>query len=171
MSLNIADQYYLKALDDYPYNLEESIENLNYALSYDPEHTGANCLMATFCMEIIRDYELAEYYLKLAVSSNPESLQVYEAYTLLAIKQHDFEKAEKLIRFTHQLKGVDNGKMFELEALMYEYMKDYKKSEMLLLKAIEESFDNDQIEFLKKELDRVLQKISMRQTYKYEYEE
>ncbi|MEN8119440.1 MAG: hypothetical protein ABFS35_03800 [Bacteroidota bacterium] len=33
MSITLADQYYIKAIDNYPYNLEESIENLNYALS------------------------------------------------------------------------------------------------------------------------------------------
>ena len=171
MSLNLADQYYLKALDGYPYNLEESIENLNYALSYDPEHAGANCLMAKFQMEYLRDYDMAEYFYKLAISSNPENIQVYEEYTALAIKQNDFGKAAKLIRFTHQLKGADRGKLFALEALMCEYQKNYRKSEMLLLQALENSYTHHQTQFLEKELERVRHKIIMRHPYKYEYEE
>ncbi|MCG8582088.1 MAG: hypothetical protein MI866_19340 [Bacteroidales bacterium] len=41
----LADQYFIKALDQYPYSLEEAIENLGYALSQDGEHSGANYLM------------------------------------------------------------------------------------------------------------------------------
>lgn len=38
MAFNLADQYFVKALGMYDYDLEEVVENLNYALSYDPEH-------------------------------------------------------------------------------------------------------------------------------------
>ena len=41
----LADKYYLKAVDSYPHNLEESVESLTLALSYDGEHVGANYLM------------------------------------------------------------------------------------------------------------------------------
>ena len=45
MGLSIADQYYVKAFDNYPFEIENTVENLSYALSYDEHHVQANCLM------------------------------------------------------------------------------------------------------------------------------
>jgi len=42
MELTTADQYYLKASCSYPFDLESTIENLNYALSYDYEHASTH---------------------------------------------------------------------------------------------------------------------------------
>jgi len=38
---NLADTYYLKALNLYPYDLDQVIEALNFAISYDKDHAGA----------------------------------------------------------------------------------------------------------------------------------
>ena len=65
MALTLADQYYIKALAGYGYDLEEVVENLNYALSYDHEHSGANYLMGKVYMEQFQKFDLAQAYLRL----------------------------------------------------------------------------------------------------------
>ena len=78
----LADQYYIKALDQYPYNLEESIENLGYALSQDNEHCGANYLMGKLHQEYMSDYSKAEDFYLRALAGNPDDLNVCMAYIL-----------------------------------------------------------------------------------------
>lgn len=56
------NRYVLKALDAYPYNLEEVSESLEYALSYDSEDTTALCLMGRMHGEILKDFEAAKNY-------------------------------------------------------------------------------------------------------------
>lgn len=85
MAISLADQYYLKALDEYPYNLEDAIENLNYALSYDSEHSGANYLMGKMYMEQFQNFELAEEYFTDAMSSNPNNIKACESLGRLFI--------------------------------------------------------------------------------------
>lgn len=41
------NKYYFEALDNYPYNLPDCLEALNYALSYDPEDADSLCLMGS----------------------------------------------------------------------------------------------------------------------------
>ncbi len=62
MGISFADQYYLKAWDNYNYDIAEVIENLNYALSYKSDHSNANCLMGRVYSEQIYDPKLATHY-------------------------------------------------------------------------------------------------------------
>lgn len=55
-----SNKYVLKALDAYPYNLEEASESLEYALSYDSEDTTALCLMGRMHGEIFNDFEASK---------------------------------------------------------------------------------------------------------------
>ena len=57
-------------MDNYPYNLEEMLENINYALCYDDQHTEANTLMAKFYTYEVPKFELAKYAHK-AIGSDP----------------------------------------------------------------------------------------------------
>ena len=82
MSLTIADQYYLKAVDFYPYDLAQTTEALNYALSYDSEHSQANCLMGRLHMEVLKNFETAEQYFEAAIVSNLQYVDTYKLRTL-----------------------------------------------------------------------------------------
>ena len=66
MATLLADGYYLKAMENYPWELSEALENLNYTLSYDPEHAGANCLMGQLQMHYLKNYQAAEEYFEAA---------------------------------------------------------------------------------------------------------
>jgi len=161
MSLTLADQYYIKAIDNYPYNLEESVENLNYALSYGKDHAGVNCLMGRFYFEQLKDLETAEYYFQNALASDLSHLDTFVWYSMLLIQQRKFSSALKLINQSYKIKGVDLSVMFRLKALVYEYQKQYKKSIQLLKKAYQESFNEEDNQFIKSEIARVKKKLKI----------
>jgi hypothetical protein len=90
MAITIADTYFLKAQDNYPWELEEMIESLNYALSYDEDHAEANCLIARFQAEQLKNYKAVEYYFESALASDPLSLNTCKFYCDLLIELRDF---------------------------------------------------------------------------------
>jgi len=154
----LADKYYIKALDQYPFNLEEAIENLNYALSYNDEHTGANYLMGKVHQEHLEDFSKAEFYYVRALAGNPNDLNVCMAYISLLIAVKQFEKAQKLITYSNKLKGVDLARTYSLEALISENKRDYENALLLLKDAKLEAYNQDCIDYLDKEIKRVKMK-------------
>jgi tetratricopeptide (TPR) repeat protein len=143
----LADKYYLKAVDSYPYELEEVIENLEFALSYDDEHVGANHLMGKFCAEQLHDNTKAEGYYQLAMAGDPRNETVCMDYCLLLITMREYGKAEKLLLYIMDLKGVDLARVYYLEGLIYEYQYKYDKAiqsyEYALLESYNDEFTNN----------------------------
>lgn len=154
----LADQYYIKALDQYPYSLEEAIENLGYALSQDDEHPGANYLMGKLHQEQMNNFPKAEgYYLK-ALASNPDDLNVCLAYILLLIIMKEYDKAQNLIIYANKLTGVDLSKTYGFQALIYESQHDYEKALSLYKKARIEAYNEDCMNHINNEIKRVKMK-------------
>ena len=58
---NVFNTYLFKALDDYPYELEEAIEAWNEALSIEPDNTKDFSLMAGVYSEQCEDFNEAKY--------------------------------------------------------------------------------------------------------------
>ncbi|WP_109830162.1 hypothetical protein [Reichenbachiella versicolor] len=170
MSITIADQYYLKALDDYGYCYNEVMENLNYALSYDSEHADANYLMGKLYMEQFQKYEQAEEHLVTSMSIDPSNVKTCESMIWLFIRTHRFKEALKLIEFTLKLKGVLIPEILRLKALTYELMKQFDMARIWLINAIQESYDDSYIEFLQAELKRIEMKQQMIQGVRYHLE-
>ncbi len=154
----LADQYYIKALDQYPYSLEEAIENLSYALSHNSEHSGANYLMGKLHQEQLNNFQKAEEYYIKALASNPDDLKVCIDYILLLIILKEYDKAQKLIIYTNKLKGTDLSKTHSLQALIYEYQHDYEKALSLYREARLEAYNDDCISHLNNEIKRVKRK-------------
>ena len=165
--ITLADQYYLKALDEYPYNLEDSIENLNYALSYDDEHTGANYLMGKLYFEQFQNQRVAEdYYIKV-LQIDMLHIPACLDYTYLLIVKGKFKEALRMIQFSYSIEGITLSKVYQLEALVYENKGDFSRAADLIKIAINRSFDNEYIYFLKDELARVLEKMDNSKWFKY----
>lgn len=159
MGFTIADQYYIKAYDKYPFNLTESVENLNYALSYNNNHAQANCLMGRLYSEYINDPERAGMYFEQALTQDLANLDIIRYYTYFLIKQKEFEKANKIILYAKGIKGVNNTVIFRFESLIAENQKQFKKAKKLLKAAITEACNLYDTDFLKSELSRVKDKI------------
>lgn len=150
----LADKYYLKAVDSYPHYLEEVVESLKFALSYDNDHVGANWLMGKFYAEQLLDYTRAESYYQIAMAGDPHNEIVCMDYTLLLIVMKEFGKAQKLIEYTRGFKSVDLGRMFYHEGLIYEYHHEYDKAiqsyENALLESYNDEFSNIMNGFIKR---------------------
>lgn len=129
------NKYVLKALDAYPYNLEEASESLEYALSYDSEDTTALCLMGRMHGEIFKDFEAAKNYFLEALAVNVHTIEVYPHYINVLIWNEDYAEAEKFIDFALGVKGTDKTWLLYRKASLYEQLKKWNKS----LKVIKEA--------------------------------
>lgn len=171
MALTLADQYYIKALEGYDYDLGEVVENLNYALSYDQEHAGANYLMGKLYMEQFQKFDLAKEYLEASMACDPESINTCEHLSWLLIRTGKFKEALKLIQYAIGLEGAIKSEFIRLQALVHELQKDYFRSKDLLKMAIEESYDSSYISFLENEISRVKKKIKRMPKVNYHFVE
>jgi tetratricopeptide (TPR) repeat protein len=68
------NKYYFQALDNFPYNLEETMQALNYALSYDDHNAESLCLLGRVYSEMLQDYETAKSYFEEAMQVKLDSV-------------------------------------------------------------------------------------------------
>jgi tetratricopeptide (TPR) repeat protein len=167
MSVSLADIYFMKALDEYPYALEITVENLNYALSYDPDHVSANCLMGRLYMEQLTDYKMAEYYLQKALSIDPQNAETYIYYVQLCLMVNDLDKAGNIIDFAKNLEDIDRVNILYFEGLLYELRKEFLKAIHFLEKALLESYYDEGREIIKKAIERNQEKLDSLNPFNY----
>jgi tetratricopeptide (TPR) repeat protein len=158
-----ADQYFLKALDNYGYDMNETLESLEYALSYDDIHAASNCLMGCVQMFWIKNFKTAAHSFELALIGDKEYVDTYKYFSLLMIWTGNFERAEKLIIDGMKLKGMDKAILLSRKAMMYECNGRYKEAKQILKMAYHLSFNDSYTNFFDQELLRIKKKIKMRQ--------
>ncbi|KAA1246828.1 hypothetical protein [Aquimarina sp. RZ0] len=139
---NLSDKYLFQALDAYPYNLEEAVESLNYALSYDNKNPVALCLMGQIYAENLRSYETAKEYYQQALAEDMYALDVYPNYINVLFWNEDYQEAEKLIEFALTLKGSDKAILYLKKGILFEQKKEYQKALKTLKIAKEHVYDN-----------------------------
>jgi len=122
------DKYVFQALDNYPYSLEETIESLDYAFSYDAKNTMVLCLYGRIQAEQLLNYEEAKNYFQEALAINIHALEVYPFYLQTLILNEDFEEAEKLIDFALTIKGINKAEIFVKKAILLEAQMEFKKA-------------------------------------------
>ncbi len=171
MTITLADQYYLKAFEEYGYSYQEAIENLNYALSYNPGHSGANYLMGRFYMEEFKKYDEAESYLLKALQKDPENIEACKTYIRLLIDIENYQEALRIITYAKGIKGANSANFLHLEALVFEKKRDFKKALELLKEGTLVSTDSSHISFLKGEIERVKEKNQQFKEVNYEFVE
>ena len=159
MSFTVADQFYLKALDDYPYNMESVIENLNYALSYDDEHCQANYLMGCVYMEVLKDFDQAEIFFEQALRSNLTFPDTYKQFSLLKIWKSEFDQAMKLIDYGLTVKGMNKCILLRRRAMVYECTGQLKLAKYVLSEALIYCMDSCTMSEIESDSKRVQKKI------------
>ena len=159
MDTNLLNNYVLKAIDAYPYELEETVENLNYALSYESNNVYALYLMGRLQAEQLGDYETAKHYFAEALANKMDFIKVYEKYILVLIWNDDYEEAQKLIDFALTVKGIDKGLVWYYQGLLFEYQANYKKAIKALKKAKAFGYNSSFISHIDTEISRVKDKI------------
>ena len=164
MDLNQADQYYLKAADYYPYNLEFAIENLNYALSYDDEHPSANCLSGMIYMYHLKDFEKAAKCFYNSLSGDINYPETYKHYSLLRLWQGEYERAQKIIDRGMHVRGMDKTALLILQSIKHEWQGDFSEAKKVLLRAKLMSIDSDKIEQIDASISRIKSKLKTQKT-------
>lgn len=132
----ITNNYLIKALDYYPYNLEEALESLNYAMAYEENNPIALCLMGRVHLEIFKDYPLANSYFREALAANVDYLETYAYFLDCLLIQEEFEEMTKLLAFARKRKGIDRALLCYYEALLLEKQLKFKKAQKMIKEAM-----------------------------------
>lgn len=159
MDTNLLNNYVLKAIDAYPYDLEETVENLNYALSYESNNAYALYLMGRLQAEQFGDYEKAKHYYAEALANKMEFQKVYPKYILVLIWNEDFEEAQKLIDFAFTVKGLNKAEVWLKQGQLFENLQEFKKANKALKKAKLFSHNDEFTDFINSEKSRIKNKI------------
>jgi len=122
------DKYLFQALDNYPYSLEETIESLDYAFSYDAKNTMVLCLYGRIQAEQLMNYEEAKLYFQEALAINIHALEVYPYYLQTLILNEDYDEAQKLIDFALTVKGINKSDIYVKRAILFEVQQEFKKA-------------------------------------------
>lgn len=130
-----ANTYLVKAIDNYPYNLEECMEALEYALAYEQENPIAHCLMGRLQMEYFMNYAEALFHFEAALAADVRYVETYYPYIRCLITVEAYQKAAKLIDFVLTRKAIDKAKIYELQAMIAERELRFKKA----LKVLEQA--------------------------------
>jgi tetratricopeptide (TPR) repeat protein len=155
----LAVNYYLKALDNYPFDLKEALEALEYALSYDSEYADAHALMGRLQMEYMSQMEEARYHFECALVSDVDNIPTYYAYLNWCILMEEYTRAERLCDYAHTVKGINRTILFYKEALLFEKQGELSKAKKRLNRAIKTSIASHEIAYIKAEKERVTGKI------------
>ncbi len=153
--MNSVNKYVLQALDNYPIYLEETMESLSYALSYDESNTMALCLMGRVHAEQLFDYEQAKRYFQEALVHNVQAVEVYPYFIQTLIDMGEYEAAKKTIKFALTLPAMPLAGIWIKKALLFEKMRKYKKALKALKMAKLENVDLDFSSSLKSIEDRI----------------
>ena len=159
MTLTLADTYYLKALDLYPYELDQVTEALNFAISYDNEHAGAHCLLGIMNMYQLGRFKVAENHFETALAADINHTDTYYSYANLLIQTGEYVKAKKLIKYAYKVKGINVSRMKHNEGLIAEIKGDLNQAKKYIKFAYNSSYRKYEREFLKEELDRIKAKL------------
>ncbi|MCX8522826.1 hypothetical protein OF897_02690 [Chryseobacterium formosus] len=142
-------KYYFEALDNYPYNLPECMEALNYALSYDSEDADSLCLMGRIYSEQLKNYDLAKQYFEEAMQCDITNLNVPQYYISCLLNNEDFHEAEKLIRYSLKIKGIDKSTIWFCRSLLSEKRGSFVNALMFLKQAEKYCFNSYSLDVVK----------------------
>lgn len=151
--------YLYKAYDAYPYCLEEAVEALQYALSYEPENAQALHLMAKIHTYQLRDYEMAKRYFEATIASTMEMPNVYPDYVRALLNNEDFAEAQKLLDYAMQVKGCDKAVLYIQQGQLFEAFEEYKEAIKAFKEARKKGQNSAFINFVETEIERVKKKL------------
>ena len=158
MENNLHNSYLFQALDAYPYELEQTLEALNYALSYNPKDAHALWLMGRVYAEQLRDFEIAKSYFEEAVTHQMELTKIYPYYIQPLVWNDDVTEAQKLLDYALTLKGSDKAWLQLIQGWLFEKQIKFNYAKTAYKSAIKTATNNCFINYVKAELERVKKK-------------
>jgi tetratricopeptide (TPR) repeat protein len=140
--------YLVKALDAYPYDLEETAEALSYALSYEPNNGMALCLMGRLYMEVYQDYDGAIHYFERALEDNVKMHAIYGFYAQALLSAEEFDKAQTFLKFALTVKGSDKALLLSKKAELFESKQRYAKARKLVKASMLRTYNDGFMSYL-----------------------
>ncbi|MGS2739217.1 hypothetical protein [Sinomicrobium sp. M5D2P17] len=154
-------KYLLQAMDNYPYNLEDTLESLDFALSYDENNTMVLCLYGRMYAEQLQQYEEAKICFQKALSINVSAVEIYPYYIETLLSNEDFEEAERLIAFALTVKGIRKIDIKWREVLLYEMKMELETAFDLAKQLKLYTFDSGWNGTIRETVKRLKQKIKI----------
>jgi len=151
-------KYLFQALDNYPYDLEATVEALDYALSEAPESVPALVLAGRIHMEYLKDYATALSFFEEALAVDMHAVEAYGYYIDALLKLNEYARADRFILFAYGVKGSDKALLLYKKAMLLERLSMYKAAVRHLNKAMKYSYEDEFIEKLQKEKKRIKKK-------------
>jgi tetratricopeptide (TPR) repeat protein len=153
------NKYYFQALDNFPYNLEETMQALNYALSYDDHNAESLCLLGRVYSEMLQDYETAKTYFEEAMQVKLDSVSTPLFYIDCLLNNEDYKEAKKLIEYAKGIKGIDQSRILYRKAIFFEKQEKFKKALKILEKAKKNSANKNYLDFITERINFIKAKI------------
>jgi tetratricopeptide (TPR) repeat protein len=153
--MNITETYYLKAMDHYPHNLEECIENLQYALGYDAEYAPALCLMGRLYTNEIKNYAMAEEYFNRALAADILYDETFIHYSKLLLTLEKQKELATLLDQAFKTPGIDKSALYHTKAIAMEQQGKFDEVLELLNQGLHFSFNSDMDDFISNEIKRI----------------
>ncbi|WP_461533691.1 tetratricopeptide repeat protein [Sinomicrobium sp.] len=154
-------KYLFQAMDNYPYSLEDTLESLDYALSYDENNTMALCLYGRMLSEQLQRYEEAKTYFQKALTIDVNAVEVYPYYIETLLYNEDFEEAGALIDFALKVKGISKIDIKWREVQLYEMKMELDEALSLAEKLKLYVFDSSWNKTIKETTRRLKKKIAI----------
>lgn len=158
--------YLIKALHAYPYNLEEAVESLNYALSVDPKSPMALSLMGRLYLDFYNDYERAVEYFEAALAEDVHAVHMYGHYLNALLLNEDYAKALRFVDYALGVKAADKALIYLFKAAVHEKEQAYKKALSTLEKARMHAMNNDFISYVDRLEGRLKEKEARKKEHK-----
>ncbi|MGB5941570.1 MAG: tetratricopeptide repeat protein [Leeuwenhoekiella sp.] len=159
MESSLNNIYLFKALDAYPFDLEETVESLNYALTYDEKDARALRLMGRLYAEQLGDLETAESYYAEALANAMEWPMIYPEYIRLLTNKGDLDKAENLFEFALKQSFTVKAMLHLVGGQLYERQQRFNKAIKAFKKAKKIAGNDDFFNFVAAEIKRVARKM------------
>lgn len=158
MSITIGENYLLKAKEAYDFDMEECVEALNYAMSYDEENAEVYLLHGKVMLYYIKDYSNAEESFMQALSIEPTHSETFIEFIWLRINEAHFEEAQKLLYGALQVVKKDFAQLYRLQAVLLEYEESYDDAIESLEIALDKTYNCSYQCFLESEIKRLKKK-------------
>ena len=155
MNTQALHTYLLRAIEAYPYDLTQTLEALNYALSIDPDNAHALSLMAQLCHEQLDDYEQAKDYYEAALASRLDLPKVYPKFIFLLLQSAELDEAQRVIDFALTVKGIDRASIMAAQGQLFEQREQFENAEEALQKAKFYAYNAHFLEYVDGELNRI----------------
>jgi len=143
MKTDKLDKFLFQAMDAYPSYLEETVESLGYALSYDAQNTMALCLLGRLHAEQLYDYEGAKTYFEQALAENLYALEVYPYFIDTLLQNEDFDQAGKLIDFALTIKGCNKAEILLKKVSLLERKRAFTAAKEVLKEVKLNAYNSD----------------------------